>query len=78
MKSEQPHPGITMHQIKVGGGFMGLVFTLGSAAIFLLAIPALWAPVLGSLVLVSASLWSCAESIAEVHLFHAARRKMGS
>jgi hypothetical protein len=39
-----------MHQIKVGGGFMGLVFTLGSAAIFLLAIPALWVPVLGSVV----------------------------
>jgi hypothetical protein len=28
---------------------MGLVFTVGSAAIFLLAIPALWVPVLGSL-----------------------------
>ncbi len=50
MKTERPHPGITMHQIKVGGGFMGLVFTVGSAAIFLLAIPALWVPVLGSLV----------------------------
>ena len=49
MKSERPHPGITMHQIKVGGGFMGLVFTVGSVAIFLLAIPALWVPVLGSL-----------------------------
>lgn len=51
MKAEQPHPGITMHQIKFGGGFMGLVFTVGSAAIFLVAIPALWAPLLGSLVL---------------------------
>jgi hypothetical protein len=50
MKTEQPHPGITMHQIPVGGGFIGLVFTIGSAAIFLLAIPALWVPLLGSLV----------------------------
>jgi hypothetical protein len=50
MTTDHPHPGITMHQIKVGGGFMGLVFTLGSAAIFLLAIPALWVPVLGSVV----------------------------
>jgi Na+-transporting NADH:ubiquinone oxidoreductase subunit NqrB len=50
MKSERPHPGITMHQIKVGGGFVGLLFTVGSMAIFLLAIPALWVPVLGSLV----------------------------
>ena len=49
MKTEPPHPGITMHQIKVGGGFAGLVFTVGSAAIFLIAIPALWVPVLGSL-----------------------------
>ena len=50
MKPDSPHPGITMHQIKVSGGFMGLVFTVGSAAIFLIAIPALWAPLLGSLV----------------------------
>jgi hypothetical protein len=50
MKAERLHPGITMHQIKFGGGFMGLVFTLGSAAIFLVAIPALWFPLLGSLV----------------------------
>jgi hypothetical protein len=50
MKTEKPHPGITLHQIKVGGGLMGLVFTVGTAAIFLGAIPALWVPLLGSLV----------------------------
>ena len=31
-----------MHQMPVGGGFAGMVFAVGSALIFLLAIPALW------------------------------------
>jgi hypothetical protein len=35
------HPGITMHKLPVGGGFMGLVFAVGSVAIFLFGIPAL-------------------------------------
>ncbi len=50
MKTDRPHPGITMHQIPVGGGFIGLLFTIGSMAIFLIAIPALWAPLLGAIV----------------------------
>ena len=49
MKTERPHPAITMHWIKVGDGVAGLVFTVGSVAIFLIAIPALRVPVLGSL-----------------------------
>lgn len=39
---KQPHRGITMHRLPVGGDFPGLVFAVGSALIFLLAIPALW------------------------------------
>ena len=36
------HPGISMHQLPIGGGFVGLVFVVGSALIFLLGLPALW------------------------------------
>jgi len=31
-----------MHQLPVGSSFPGLLFAVGSALIFLLAIPALW------------------------------------
>jgi hypothetical protein len=36
------HPGITMHKISFGGGFMGLVFAAGSALIFVIGFPTLW------------------------------------
>jgi len=36
------HPGITMHKISFGGGFIGLVFAGGSALIFVLGFPTLW------------------------------------
>jgi hypothetical protein len=36
------HPGITMHKISFGGGFIGLLFAGGSALIFLLGFPTLW------------------------------------
>jgi hypothetical protein len=39
---EKRHPGITMHKLSFGGGFMGLLFTLGSVLIFVLGLPALW------------------------------------
>jgi len=42
MHSEYPHRGITMHRLPVGDNFPGLVFAVGSALIFLFAIPALW------------------------------------
>ena len=48
--SEFPHRGITMHEMPVGGGFPGLLFAVGSALIFLFAIPALWFVVAGALV----------------------------
>ena len=48
--SESPHRGITMHQIPVGSGFPGLLFAVGSALIFLFAIPALWVVVAAALV----------------------------
>lgn len=36
------HPGITMHKLSFGGGFIGLLFALGSALIFVLGFPTLW------------------------------------
>lgn len=36
------HPGINMHKLSFGDGFAGLVFTLGTALIFLFGLPALW------------------------------------
>jgi hypothetical protein len=42
MESKSPHSGITMHRLTVGGNFPGLLFAVGTALIFLLAIPALW------------------------------------
>ena len=49
MESKSPHRGITMHRLPVEGNFPGLVFAVGSALIFLLAIPALWYVVAGAL-----------------------------
>jgi hypothetical protein len=36
------HPGITMHQLSFGGGFVGFLFAAGSALIFVLGFPTLW------------------------------------
>jgi hypothetical protein len=49
MESESPHRGITMHRLTGGGNFPGLVFAVGTALIFLLAIPALWFVVIAAL-----------------------------
>ncbi len=40
--TEKRHPGITMHQLSFGGGFIGLLFAAGSALIFILGFPTLW------------------------------------
>lgn len=40
--TEKQHPGISMHKLPVGGGFIGVVFAAGSALIFILGLPALW------------------------------------
>ena len=40
--SEDRHPGINMHKLPVGGGFIGILFAIGSAAIFILGFPTLW------------------------------------
>ena len=48
-----------MHEMPVGANFPGLLFAIGSALIFLLAIPALWYVVAGAAVvglLIAASL----------------------
>jgi hypothetical protein len=49
MESKSPHRGIDMHRLPVGGDFPGLVFAVGSALIFLIALPALWYVVAGAL-----------------------------
>ena len=40
--SADRHPGITMHKLSFGGGFVGLLFAAGSALIFVLGFPTLW------------------------------------
>ena len=49
MEAKAPHRGITMHRLPVEGNLPGLIFAVGSALIFLLAIPALWFLVVGAL-----------------------------
>jgi hypothetical protein len=39
---QELHRGITMHRLEIGSGFPALVFTVGCAAIFLIALPSLW------------------------------------
>jgi hypothetical protein len=56
--AEKWHPGISMHKLPVGGGFIGLLFAAGSAIIFVLGFPTLWyfvalATVLGIVVALS-------------------------
>ncbi|MGB9489345.1 MAG: hypothetical protein WCA92_02660 [Terriglobales bacterium] len=45
------HPGITMHRIPAGAGFAGLIFTVGSLAIFLIGLPVLWYFLAGAIAL---------------------------
>jgi|SRR5579872_51332 hypothetical protein len=40
--TEDRHPGITMHKLSFGGGFIGLLFAAGSVLIFVLGFPTLW------------------------------------
>jgi hypothetical protein len=40
--AENRHPGISMHKLPVGGGFMGLLFAAGCSLIFVLGFPTLW------------------------------------
>jgi len=40
--SENRHSGINMHKLPVGGGFIGLLFAIGTAVIFILGFPTLW------------------------------------
>jgi hypothetical protein len=51
MKNGNFHPGITMHKIPVGAGFAGLIFTVGSLAIFLIGLPVLWYFLVGAIAL---------------------------
>lgn len=40
--AEKWHSGISMHKLPVASGFIGLIFTVGCALIFLLGLPQLW------------------------------------
>ena len=40
--AEKRHPGITMHKLTFGSGFVGLLFTVGCSLIFVLGFPMLW------------------------------------
>ncbi|HEV3511179.1 MAG TPA: hypothetical protein VGS05_05705 [Candidatus Sulfotelmatobacter sp.] len=40
--AEGRHPGITMHKLPVGGGFIGILFAVGTSLIFVLGFPTLW------------------------------------
>ena len=40
--AENRHPGINMHKLPVGGGFIGLLFAAGCSLIFVLGFPTLW------------------------------------
>jgi hypothetical protein len=51
MKNGEFHPGITIHKIPVGAGFAGLIFTVGSLAIFLIGLPVLWYFLVGAVAL---------------------------
>jgi hypothetical protein len=41
MRNYDPHPGISMHHIRVGSGITGLLFTIACSVIFLGRIPVL-------------------------------------
>lgn len=45
------HPGIALHKIPVDGGFIGLVFTIGSIVIFVGGFPTFWYVIVLSIVL---------------------------
>ena len=49
MEAKSPHRGIDMHRLPVGGDFPGVLFAVGSALIFLIALPALWYVIMGAL-----------------------------
>jgi hypothetical protein len=51
MEEKRPHRGSTMHRLPVGGDFPGLIFAIGAALIFLIAIPALWYVLAGAIAL---------------------------
>jgi hypothetical protein len=40
--AERRHPGINMHKLEIGSGFVAFLFTVGCALIFLVGLPALW------------------------------------
>ncbi len=42
MREDNQNPQINISKIKVGGGIIGAVFTLGCMAIFLIGLPVLW------------------------------------
>jgi len=68
MEDEIPRAEINMASIRVGGGIAGLIFTVGSMAVFLIGIPALRYMLPASLVL------GCAFAV----VFHFSGQRSGS
>lgn len=64
--SQDRHPGINMHKLPVGGGFIGILFALGSAVIFIVGFPTLW-----YFVAFSAGLGIAIAAL--IHFFHESR-----
>jgi hypothetical protein len=42
MQDWHPHPGITMHRLRVGGNVGGSIFAIGVVLICLVGIPTMW------------------------------------
>lgn len=40
--ADNRHPGINMHKLPIGGGFIGILFAVGTSLIFVLGFPTLW------------------------------------
>jgi hypothetical protein len=51
MAEKNPHRGIDMHRLPVAGDLPGLVFAVGTAVIFVIAVPALGYLLIGAVAL---------------------------
>jgi len=50
-QDSDPHPGFRIDKIPIGAGIAGLIFVVGSLAIFLVGVPALWYFLVGAVAL---------------------------
>jgi hypothetical protein len=69
MRDDNQKPQINISKIKVGGGIIGAIFTLGCMAIFLIGLPVLWYTFPAALVL------GCGVALV-LHFTHARRENL--